>query len=165
MRYASILLKKQLCFSSCNPFAFSEHLNWYFLTLCCSEVFVFFCCLLILAALRGGLGVGDDSKQKWKDWYSSQSMELLLRALSKPNVNGPLKPVCSCLLKKNPHQCVGRVVKKSLANQQSNKENKQFKGLASSKQKSSFYVYIKCFIKFNQDQISTNPLLWQGGEK
>lgn len=68
--------------------------------------FVLSCCAL---SLWGALaGVGAESKAMRMDWYSSQTTGLLLRARFKPNVNQPLKSVCSSLLNELPHQTVVR---------------------------------------------------------
>lgn len=71
--------------------------------------------------LWGGLGAGAESKAERMDWYSSQTTGLLLEAPFKPNVNEPLKPVCSSLLNEKPtSECAGSAAK-PLASLESNK--------------------------------------------
>lgn len=71
--------------------------------------------------LWGGLGAGAESKAKRMDWYSSQTTGLLLEAPFKPNVNGPLKPVCSSLLDEKPTSECERRAAKPLAGLESNR--------------------------------------------
>lgn len=83
-----------------SPAISSAHLPWYH-ALSIPEASVSSCCALMLIALRR-FRCGGESKAERMDWYSGQTTGLLLEAPFKHNASRPLKPVCSCLLSREP---------------------------------------------------------------